>query len=142
MLLTRLKALIAFSLFTVAAGGSFYFSLLQIMEYFDWHKVITFSWMTLFVLIFSPALLIFAAAPGYVAIYGKPMDINRLRTISKALIYLFFLSIFSSVVFSVTYANILESKGYIKCNGIPSGWLPGTALKYAVDDSLCKSKSY
>lgn len=142
MLLTRLKALIASSLFLVASGGCFYFALLQIMEYFDWHKVIIFSWVTLFVLVFSPAFFIFAAAPGYVAINGKPMDIDCQRKISKALLYLFILAISGTVVFSFTYVSTLESKGYTKCTGIPSGWLPGTAVKYAVVDTLCKSKIY
>lgn len=142
MLQARLKAFIVSSLFLAASGGSFYFSLLHIMEYFDWHNVIIFSWMTLFVFVFSPAFFIFSAAPGYVAIYGKPMNINRLRTISKALLYLFFLAISGAVVFSVAYVNTLESKGYTQCKGIPSGWLPGTAVKYAVEDGACKSKGY
>lgn len=115
MLQARLKAFIVSSLFLAASGGSFYF---------------------------SPAFFIFAAAPGYVAVYGKPMNINRLKTISKALLYLFFLAISGAVVFSVAYVNTLESKGYIQCRGIPSGWLPGTAVKYAVEDDACKSKGY
>ena len=142
MLQTRLKAFMASFLFLLAGGCSFYFSLLQILEYFDWHNVIIFSWMTLFVLVFSPALIIFAAAPGYVVIYGKLMDIDCQRKISKALLYLFFLAISGAVVFSVAYVNTLESKGYIQCKGIPSGWLPGTAVKYAVEDDACKSKGY
>nr|SHO17372.1 Putative uncharacterized protein [Moritella viscosa] len=43
-------------------------------------------------------------------------------------------------LFDLFYIGELESKGYITCKGVPSGWTPGMGTQYVLDLSLCDKK--
>jgi len=42
------------------------------------------------------------------------------------------------LLYSVLYPKELISRGYVRCNGIPSGWMAGTATRYVKKTSFCK----
>jgi len=96
--------------------------------------------MTPFVFVFSFIMLVTAIAPGYVVIYGQSMSFAALKTLSRVMLFLFLASIFSSILFSLSYLNLIQSKGYLHCKGIPSGWMPGMATQYATSEALCVKK--
>ncbi|RJT49876.1 hypothetical protein D6D38_22615, partial [Rahnella variigena] len=61
--------------------------------------------------------------------------IEKLMPIFKCLCVI---SLYLSISLSVGYVSVLKNKGYISCPGIPSGWMPGTATKYAFSGDLCR----
>lgn len=141
MLIIRLKAIAAFFLFFIIGLGVFYFSIQEIIEYFKFHDVIIYSWMDCFALVFSFVVFLFSIYPIHIAFYGIPIPAGKSRGIYKTAIVFFAASLVIPIVFSFIYAKKIESKGYIQCQGIPSGWMPGMATKYAINEDLCLKKS-
>ncbi|WP_227732024.1 hypothetical protein [Yersinia proxima] len=141
MLITRLKAFSAFFLFFIIGLGVFYFSIQELIGYFKFHDVIIYSWMDCFALFFSFVVLLFSIYPGYVALHGSPIPECKSKSAYKIILILFVMSLGVPIVFSFIYVSKIESKGYIQCQGIPSGWMPGMATKYALSEELCLKKS-
>jgi hypothetical protein len=48
------------------------------------------------------------------------------------------LLIIACVTFPLMYKNNLQKRGYIACKGVPSGWMPGMATKYVINEQLCQ----
>ncbi|MEA1063513.1 hypothetical protein [Erwinia sp. HR93] len=140
MLITRLKAIAAFFIFFIVGLGGIYFSIKNLSEYFEFHTMIVYSWMDCFALLFSFVFFLFSMYPAHVALCGFPMPPNKAKSVYKLLFSFFVISLATPVLFSFIYINKIESKGYIKCKGIPSGWMPGMATKYATSELLCSKK--
>ena len=83
----------------------------------------------------------FSLAPGYVVIYGEQMAMGKLKAFYKIIFIYFVISLVIPILFSFFYLKKIEYKGYVQCNGIPSGWMPGMATKYAISEELCLQKS-
>lgn len=141
MLITRLKAIAAFFVFFMFGLGGVYFSIQNLSEYFEFHTIIVYSWMDCFALLFSFVFFLFSTYPAHIALCGFPIPPNKAKSIYNVLLYFFVISLATPVVFSFIYINKIESKGYIKCRGIPSGWTPGMATKYVTNEALCSKKN-
>ncbi|MGV3345710.1 hypothetical protein ACGVWS_08160 [Enterobacteriaceae bacterium LUAb1] len=140
MLIIRLKAFLVFFIFLMIGLTVFYFSIQEVIEYYDFHEVIIYSWLDCFTLLFSFFIFIFSVYPGYVAFYGITIPAGRSKSFYKAALFFFVMSLVVPIIFSFIYVNKIESKGYIRCQGIPSGWMPGMATKYATSELLCSKK--
>lgn len=127
-------------LFFIIGLGACYFSIQKLIKYFKFHDLIIYSWMDCFALLFSFVIFLFSIYPSYVAFYGVPIPTDKSRGIYKIALVFFAISLVSPIVFSFIYISKIESKGYIQCQGIPSGWMPGMATKYALNKELCLKK--
>ncbi|HHL2502004.1 TPA: DUF1240 domain-containing protein [Yersinia enterocolitica] len=141
MLIIRLKAIAVFFLFFIIGLGVLYFSIQELIEYFKFHDVIIYSWMDCFALVFSFVVFLFSIYPIHVSIYGMPIPPDKSRAIYKLVLIIFAVSLVIPIAFSFFYVSKIESKGYIQCQGIPSGWMPGMATKYVTSEALCLKKS-
>lgn len=140
MLMIRLKAVLAFFVFLIIGLLVFYFSIQELIDYYDFYDVIIYSWLDCFALLFSFVIFIFSIYPSYVVFYGVPIPAGKSKSVYKVALVFFVMSLVAPIAFSFIYINKIESKGYIKCQGIPSGWMPGMATKYVTNEALCLKK--
>ncbi|WP_050413825.1 DUF1240 domain-containing protein [Yersinia kristensenii] len=119
----------------------FYFSIQELIEYFKFHDVIIYSWMDCFALFFSFVVFLFSIYPIHVAFYGVPLPPDKSKGTYKTVLVFFAVSLVIPIIFSFIYVSKIESKGYIPCQGTPSGWMPGMATKYVTSEDLCLKKS-
>ncbi|WP_052184385.1 DUF1240 domain-containing protein [Rahnella aquatilis] len=117
---------------------SVYFWVIEMDNYLDFNHVITFSWMSTS-LVCIPLIFTF---PIYwfilECIYEEKIAIKKMEKLMPFFKYLCVFSLFLSISLSLGYVSALKNKGYISCPGIPSGWMPGTATKYAFSGDLCR----
>lgn len=137
MLMIRLKAIAAFSLFFIIGLIGFYFSVQSLTDYFNFSNIIIYSQTACFSLLFSFVIFLFSVYPGHVAFYGTPIPVEKSKIIYKMILVFFVMSLVMPVIFSFIYVNKIKSKGYIQCSGTPSGWTPMSATKYVTDRKLC-----
>ena len=109
-------------------------------EYYSFGNVIIFSWFS-FSIIALPFILIF---PLFYFIIFLFKDSDYAFKKMNGFIWIFKITcivlIVLGIVFSLRYTNSLSERGYIRCQGIPSGWMPGMATKYALNKELCLKK--
>ncbi|MGV3346211.1 hypothetical protein ACGVWS_10910 [Enterobacteriaceae bacterium LUAb1] len=120
--------------------ASFYFGIERMFVYFSYPKFFIFSVFSVFSVLFfmiSIPILILSFSPICIGIQSKIVFQKKMARL--ILISLSFIIILS-LVFNIYYLSVIRSKGYIKCNGIPSGWMPMMAAKYAASEALCLKK--
>jgi uncharacterized membrane protein YcgQ (UPF0703/DUF1980 family) len=137
MFFIRFKAAIAFIIFASIFLCGLIFSLHETIRYFTYPNHFVFSWLSFFAIVFSFVFLAISMAPGHIAIFGRPMCDNVLKKISTSTVLILCLSLLVGILGSFVYSSHIKSKGYIACKGVPSGWMPGMATKYAINKSLC-----
>lgn len=106
-------------------------------SYFSFEDSIVFSWLSI-ALIALPVVMIFPLA-YYILMIVKGRDF-AFKTMDNYVSYLKWSCIailILGVLFSCLYPKKLLSKGYVRCNGVPSGWMAGTATRYVKDPSIC-----
>lgn len=106
-------------------------------EYFSFGDNIVFSWLTVS-FIALPAIMVFPLI-YFILILFKGKE-YAFKTMDAYVVYLKWVCIalfVIGVMYSVYYPTVLVKKGYFRCSGIPSGWMPGTATRYVRDSSLC-----
>lgn len=117
------------------------FGIVLFDEYYSFGNVIIFSWFS-FSIIALPFVLIFPLF-YFILFLFKSSDYAFEKM--NGFIWIFKITcialIVLGIVFSLAYTNNLSERGYIKCQGIPSGWMPGMATKYAINEDLCLKKS-
>ncbi|CFR15152.1 DUF1240 domain-containing protein [Yersinia alsatica] len=137
----KLRALLSIFILISLSALSWYLGFSEIFEYFDYYNVVVFSWMAPF-LIFIPLLLTFPLLWFFALLFK---GYNPAIIIISPIIPLFKVICILAVVFSISlsywYVTTLSEKGYIRCKGIPSGWMPGMATKYVTSEALCLKKS-
>lgn len=106
-------------------------------EYFSFGDNIFFSWLTAS-FIALPVIMIFPLIYFILLLFkGKEY---AFKTMDAYVVYLKWVCIalvIIGVLYSVFYPTVLVKKGYLRCSGIPSGWMPGTATRYVRDSTLC-----
>ena len=140
MMIIRLKATLAFFCFFIIGLLVFYFSAKELIDYYRFYDEIIYSWLDFFAFLFSFVILLFSVYPGCVTFYGVPMSAEKSKSIYKIALIIFVMSLITPGIFSFVYVDKIESKGYIKCQGMPSGWMPGMATKYVINEKLCLKK--
>lgn len=119
---------------------SFYFGVERLFVYFSFPDVFVFSVFSVFSVLFfiiSIPILLLSFSPICI---GVQSGILFQRKIARFILIGLSFIVISSIVFNFYYLNLIENKGYIKCQGIPSGWMPGMASKYVTNETLCLKK--
>lgn len=106
-------------------------------SYFSFANDIVFSWLAIAlialpVVMFLPLcyFILFLCKDKEFAFKKMDCYISYFKWVCIAIIVF-------GVLFSLLYPQELVRKGYVRCNGIPSGWTPGTATRYVKDPSQC-----
>ncbi|MFS7223651.1 DUF1240 domain-containing protein [Rahnella inusitata] len=116
---------------------SLYFWINEITNYLEFRHVITFSWMSIG-LVCIPIIFTFPICWFFLeCIYERNVAIEKMEKLMPYFKYLCIFSFVLIIFISLGYISILEHKGYISCQESPSGWMPGTAKKYAISIQLC-----
>jgi len=120
---------------------SFYFGVERFFTYFSYPDFFVFSVFSVFSVLFfmiSIPILTLSFSPIYI---GFQSSIVFQKKVAKCIMFGLFFIVLLSLVFNCYYMSTISNKGYIKCNGIPSGWMPGMATKYATSELLCSKKA-
>lgn len=123
-------------LMAISVGIS-YLGIFKLREYLSYPDVVNFSFRVTFsaafFFFFSPLLaMIFP-----VIFTGKQIIIASGKKLLKTTFIILGLTVLGMFIFQEKYTTSLMHKGYTECQGIPSGWMPGMAKKYAIEPSLC-----
>ncbi|HGK4754830.1 TPA: DUF1240 domain-containing protein [Enterobacter cloacae] len=106
-------------------------------SYFSFEDSIVFSWLS-FALIALPVVMIFPLTYFILMIFkGRGFALKTMDNYVSYLKWSCIAILILGVLFSCLYPKELLSKGYVRCNGIPSGWMAGTATRYVKDPSIC-----
>lgn len=120
---------------------SVYFGVNRLITYLLYPDVIVFSFFTVFsILFFLLTMPIIALSVNPIG-KGRQANIVFQKNMAKTIILGLLFIIISTILFNVIFTNNLNKEGYIKCRGIPSGWMPGMAVKYALSEELCMKKA-
>lgn len=137
-LTNRIRAFFA-TLIGIAIGiGAGVFGVQGVLEYFNFTDVIIYIRglvLFLFMPFFFAIVTIFQV---YVLIHGRELPNAIGVMLVRAIIFIAISGLVTSVTFSIWYSSQLEDKGYIKCKGVPTGYMPFMAVKYVVFESMCK----
>jgi len=133
----RVIAFFGVVFFLAISVGISYLGIFKLREYLSYPDVVNFSfWVTFaaaFFFFFSPLLaMIFP-----VIFTGKQISIVSGKKLLKTTFIILGVTVLGMFIFSERYTASLMHKGYTECQGIPSGWMPGMAKKYAIEPSLC-----
>lgn len=133
----RVIAFFGVVFFLAISLGISYLGIFKLREYLSYPDVVNFSfWVTFaaaFFFFFSPLLaMIFP-----VIFTGKQITIASGKKLLKTTFVILGLTVLGVFIFQEKYTISLMHKGYTECQGIPSGWMPGMAKKYAIEPSLC-----
>ncbi|WP_413515271.1 hypothetical protein [Serratia proteamaculans] len=133
----RVIAFFGVVFFLAISVGISYLGIFKLREYLSYPDVVNFSfWVTFaaaFFFFFSPLLaMIFP-----VTFTGKQITVTSGKKLLKTTFIILGLTILGMFIFSERCTTSLMHKGYTECQGIPSGWMPGMAKKYAIEPSLC-----
>lgn len=136
-MIEKIRALFSIFILIFFSSLSLYFGFGEITGHFEYNNVIVFSWMAP-LLIFIPVLFVFPLAWFVVFLFnGYSSAISIITPIIPLFKFICIVVVVISILLSYWYITTLTDKGYIRCNGIPSGWMPGMATKYATNEALC-----
>ena len=133
----RLKSLLSIPFFLVLPMIIFSFCIESFLSIFDDCDIIVVN-RFLFVGLLSPLFLCPLLALAYhLFMHLERAGIILQKKVGKVIIYSFLLSLIITFIYSYGYGIYLEKIGFIQCDGISSGWIPGMATKYAKNEALC-----
>ena len=107
------------------------------IEYFQYEESIHFLWFSSITYL-APGIFLFPLTFFVLALLKGQEKATALC--SKYLYlykYLLVISLMILISFPLVYVSILEKKGYVACQGIPTGYMPGMGKQYVKDLSLC-----
>jgi len=97
-----------------------------------------FSWLTV-ALVALPFVMIFPLVYFILALFkGKEFAFRKIDYYVVYLKWCCITIVVPGLLYSILYPKELISRGYVRCNGIPSGWTPGTATRYVKERFSCK----
>ena len=136
----NLRALISIFILIFLSGISLFFGVIEVVGYLNYYKVIVFSWMTP-LLVFIPVVIFFPLV-WFVTLLFKGYDsaVGVIAPIFNLFKFVCVIVVVISISLSYWYVTTLNDKGYIRCNGVPVGWMPGMATKYVTNEALCLKK--
>ncbi|MGP9437653.1 hypothetical protein ACT3RR_19710 [Ewingella sp. AOP8-B2-18] len=136
--ITRPKALLLFILFFGIAISCLLLGISRIRERISSSEVILVSKFD-FVIPFASLVFFLVSVPAiYFFIKNRTMKNASLALLTKSIFISFITALVLGFLINSINVNYLEKKGYVQCKGIPTGWTPGTATEYALNEGLCK----
>lgn len=121
---------------------SFYFGLKRIGVYLSYPDVFVFSIFSVFSVLFfiiSIPVIALSISPIFT---GEQASIYFQIKMASVIKFGVLAIVLLSIAFNVIYTNKIRDDGYVKCHGVPSGWMPGMATKYSMAEHLCNQKTY
>ncbi|ELN2736161.1 hypothetical protein QDZ74_004061 [Pluralibacter gergoviae] len=138
MLRGKIKAVYAILFIVSLYWVCIYFGLLIFNDYFSFKSRIVFSWLSVSFIAF-PFVMIFPLFYFFLVLFkGECYAFNKMDEYISYFKWVCLFVILAGVVFCFSYLFVLHDKGYVKCNGVPSGWMPGVAKEYALNPMQCK----
>jgi len=135
--ITRPKALLLFILFFGIAISCLLLGISRIRERISSSEVILVSKFD-FVIPFASLVFFLVSVPAiYFFINNRTMKNASLALLTKSIFISFITALVLGFLINSINVNYLEKKGYVQCKGIPTGWTPGTATEYALNEGLC-----
>lgn len=136
--ITRPKALLLFILFFGIAISCLLLGISRTRERISSSEVILVSKFD-FVIPFASLVFFLVSVPAiYFFIKSRTMKNASLALLTKSIFISFITALVLGFLINSINVNYLEKKGYVQCKGIPTGWTPGTATEYALNEGLCK----
>lgn len=109
-------------------------------SYFTFEREIVFSGLSV-AFIALPIIMLFPFFYFVIFIFkGKDIACDKMGRYVPHLKWACIVIILCGLLFSILYPRKLLEKGYVRCIGIPSGWMPGTATKYVLLPTMCEHK--
>ncbi|MEY8771244.1 DUF1240 domain-containing protein [Erwinia sp. ACCC 02193] len=117
---------------------SFYLGKGIFKEYSSFGDEIVFSWLTV-ALVVLPFVMLFPLAYFILVLFrGKEFAFKKMDYYIVYLKWGCIAIVILGLLYSILYPKELISRGYVRCNGIPSGWMPGTTTCYVKEIFSCK----
>ncbi len=137
-LTSRIRAFFATLIGIAITIGTGIFGFQGVIEYFNFTDVIIYT-RGLVIFLFIPIFFtLITAYQTYILIYARDIPHYWGLKLVRATIFIAVSALVTSITFSIWYSNHLEKKGYIQCSGVPVGYMPFTAVKYVIFESMCK----
>ncbi|WP_434745710.1 hypothetical protein [Candidatus Pantoea rara] len=134
----RVRAFFAIIIIPGLCSLSFYLGGSIFKEYFSVGDEIVFSWLTV-ALVALPFVMIFPLVYFILVLFkGKEFAFRKIDYYVVYLKWGCIAIVVPGLLYSILYPKELISRGYVRCNGIPSGWMPGTATRYVKERFSCK----
>jgi len=137
-IMSNIRLIVSILLILVLSVSSVWFGNTLMKEYFQFGTSIVFSW----------ASGVTYTLPGVLSLPFAFFVLSLLKGQGAATIscskyirfysYILFMLVFLSMLFPLIYINHIENKGYMPCEGIPTGYMPGMGKQYVTDLALCK----
>ena len=137
MLKWKVKAFCAILIIVLLIWVCIHFGVLTFNDYFPLRERVVFSWLSVSFVAF-PLIMMFPFIYFVLVLFkGSVFAFNKMDGYIGCFKWMCILIIATGIVFCFSYLTMLYSKDYIKCNGVPSGWMPGLAQEYVLDHALC-----
>lgn len=117
--------------------GGPWLAISEICEYLNYPESIVFSSLSIFSICTPIALGPMVYLSFYSVLMGRKAPIQHQKNSILLMTFGVVLGVVFTIVFHVYYINSLNSVGYEKCNGIPSGYVPGMGVQYVKDSIYC-----
>ena len=134
----RVIGLLAGLIFLALGGVIGYLGVVNVHNLLSYPDVLLFSRLS--VLAAMSPLVFFPMLPlsGYLVCTGKQAPHSVQKKHGFIIVISAIVILFSMITFSNWYTSNLEKEGYVRCSGVPIGYMPFMAVKFALDESLCK----
>lgn len=133
----KIRAVIALIIIVSLCALCLWLGTEEYIKYTSFSNVIIVSWLSV-IFVALPVVMVFPFIYFLiVTLRTEKQAINMMSRHIRAFKLICILLIIACISFPHMYKNNLQKRGYIACNGVPSGWMPGMATKYAINESLC-----
>ncbi len=135
----RFFSFLGFLLFSGLSFSVFYAGFYLLSSYHKYNSVVVFSAWSIFAICFPLFFMPYALMLIPVFTQGRNVSKETGSILIKISLFFLLATFIGMISFSMIYKNSLKNRGYIECQGIPSGWRPGMATKYTLDISKCNN---
>lgn len=117
--------------------GATYAGVSSFLEYLLFPELVVYS-TGMIALVFSFVIILPLCLAGfYSSVKGQRLSESKGLCLFRLFIGGVVVSIAVAFSFKFYYLYELKDRGYVACQGIPAGWMPGMAKQYVTNSSLC-----
>ncbi|WP_188475444.1 hypothetical protein [Hafnia psychrotolerans] len=133
----RFFSFLGFLLFSGLSSSIFYAGLYLLSSYQKYNSVVVYSIWSIFAILFPLFFMPYALMLIPAFIQGRSISSKSGKILIRISLFFLAATLIGMISFSIIFKNTLKNRGYIECQGVPSGWTPGMATKYTLDISNC-----
>lgn len=109
----------------------------SVLEYLSFPPVVIYA-AGMIALLFSFFIILpLSLAAFYSSVKGGRLPERKARLLFRIFVGCVIASVLFAFLFKFFYVSELKEREYVACKGIPSGWMPAMATKYAINEALC-----